>query len=154
VGGTVDEAGRQGRSSNGPLAEASRARHIAEAAEMAKYGKLKEGFHAESTLTELMNWWLERIARHRVRGTTFATYRKQLKQVEDRIGGLVVRTLRPEQLTTLMSDLVDAGSASRARTSERCSSRYSAKPRTSAWCPRTSLARFGRRECRASPAAR
>jgi hypothetical protein len=91
------------------LAEASRDRDIAEAAELAKYGRLKDGFHAESTLTELMNWWLERIARHRVRGTTFATYRKQLKQVEDRIGGLVVRTLRPEQLTTLMSDLVDAG---------------------------------------------
>jgi integrase len=97
------------------LAEASRDRDIAEAAELAKYGRLKDGFHAESTLTELMNWWLERIARHRVRGTTFATYRKQLKQVENRIGGLVVRTLRPEQLTTLMSDLVDAGSASRAR---------------------------------------
>ena len=97
------------------LAEASRDRHIAEAAELAKYGRLKEGFHAESTLAELMAWWLERIARHRVRGTTFATYRKQLRQVEDRLGSAVVRTLRPEQVTSLMSELIDAGSASRAR---------------------------------------
>jgi integrase len=97
------------------LAEASRARHVAEAVEVAKFGRLKEGFHADSTLAELMTWWLEHVARHRVRGTTFATYRKQLRQVEDRIGGAPVRSLRPEQVTTLMSDLVDAGSVSRAR---------------------------------------
>ena len=97
------------------LAEASRDRRASEAAQEVKFARLKEGFHADSTLAELMTWWLDHIARHRVRGTTFATYRKQLHQVEGKIGSVAVRSLRPEQVTTLISDLVDAGSASRAR---------------------------------------
>jgi hypothetical protein len=40
------------------LAEASRDRHIAEAVDIAKYGKLKEGFHAESTLADSL--WFDK----------------------------------------------------------------------------------------------
>lgn len=61
---------------------------------------------------KLMTWWLDRVARHRVRGTTFATYREQLPQVDEKIGGVTVRTLRPEQVTALISDLVEPPSHS------------------------------------------
>ncbi len=55
------------------------------------------------------------IARHRVRTTTSATYRKQLSLVESHLGGVRVQALRPEQITTFVSDMIDAGSVSRAR---------------------------------------
>ena len=65
------------------LAIASRDRHIAKLAEDAKFASsLVGGFTAESTVAELTEWWLQNIARHRVRATTFATYRKQLRLVD------------------------------------------------------------------------
>jgi hypothetical protein len=98
------------------LAEASRDRHIDAAKDDARLARLTEGFHAQSTLAEPIRWWLDHIARHnRVRITTWATYSKQLKLVEDRIGEIPVRQLRPEQVTTFVSELVDRGSAARAR---------------------------------------
>ena len=97
------------------LAEASRDRHIDAAKDDARLARLTEGFHAQSTLAELIRWWLDHIARHRVRITTWATYSKQLKLVEDRLGEIPVRQLRPEQVTTFVSELVDRGSAARAR---------------------------------------
>jgi hypothetical protein len=48
-----------------------------------------------------------------VRITTWATYSKQLKLVEDRLGEIPVRALRPEQVAIFVSELVDRGSASR-----------------------------------------
>jgi hypothetical protein len=50
-----------------------------------------------------------------VRITTWATYSKQLKLVEDRLGEFPVRQLRPEEVTTFVSELVDCGSAASAR---------------------------------------
>ena len=96
-------------------AEASRDRHIAAAEEAGRRGPLAEGFHAESTVAELSRWWLDNVARHRVRITTLATYGKQLKVVNNSLGGVPVRKLRPEQVTTFLSGLIDAGSATRAR---------------------------------------
>ena len=93
------------------LAEASRDRHVEAAHEGDRLAKLKEGFHAQSTLGELIHWWLDHIARHRVRATTFATYSKQLRLVESKLGSVLVRSLRPEQLTTFISGMVDSGSA-------------------------------------------
>ena len=95
------------------LAEASRDRHIEAAREGDRLAKLKEGFHAQSTLGELIHWWLDHIARRRVRATTFATDSKQLRLVESKLGGVLVRSLRPEQLTTFISGMVDSGSARR-----------------------------------------
>ena len=87
------------------LAEASPDRHIEAAREGDRLAKLKEGFHAQSTLGELIHWWLDHIARHRVRATTFATYSKQLRLVESKLGSVLVRSLRPEQLTTFISGI-------------------------------------------------
>lgn len=96
------------------LAVASRDRHVAEAFEDAKLARQSDGFNKMSTLGELVGWWLEHVARHRVRPTTFATYRKQLGLVEAGLGSVTVRTLRHEQVTMFISELVDHGSASRA----------------------------------------
>ena len=98
------------------LAIASRDRHIAKLAEDAKFASsLAGGFTAESTVAELTEWWLQNIARHRVRATTFATYRKQLRLVDEGLGSIPARELRPEQIAGFVSDLIDRGSASRAR---------------------------------------
>ena len=97
------------------LAVASRDRHVAKAEHDAAFGNLTEGFTAETTVAELSTWWLENVARHRVRLTSLATYRKHVTVIADKIGSVPVHDLRPEQATTFVSDLIDEGSASRAR---------------------------------------
>ncbi len=97
------------------LAVASRDRHVAKANEEAKFGALEEGFSAETTVGELAGWWLEHVARHRVRPTSLATYRKHVVVIDEKLGAVSVRELRPEQVTTFVSDLIDEGSPSRAR---------------------------------------
>ena len=92
----------------------SRDRHVAAAEEASRCAPLAEGFTTRSTLAELGRWWLDNVARHRVRVTTLATYEKQLRLVAGHLGEVPVRQLRPEQVTAFISDLVDTGSASRA----------------------------------------
>jgi hypothetical protein len=94
---------------------ASRDRHVAAAAEAERLAPLAEGFTAQSTLADLIRWWLVNVARHRVRITTFATYEKQLRVATSKLGDIPVRQLRTEQVTVLVSDLIDSGSATRAR---------------------------------------
>jgi hypothetical protein len=38
----------------------------------------------------------QNIARHRVRPTTFSTYRKQIRLIETELGTITARELRPE----------------------------------------------------------
>jgi integrase len=97
------------------LAIASRDRHIEKAAQEAKFGELGEGFSAETTVGDLSTWWLEHVARHRVRSTSLATYRKHASVIEGKLGAVPVCELRAEQVTTFVSDLLDEGSASRAK---------------------------------------
>lgn len=96
-------------------AEASRNRHIADEAADAKLGPLADGFHAGTTLAELGRWWLDHVAVHRVRVTTWSTYDKQLRLVGARLGNVPVRRLRADQVATRVSELAKSGSASRAR---------------------------------------
>ena len=97
------------------LAVASRDRHIAKAEDDARFASLDEGFTADSTVADLAAWWLQNVARHRVRDTTFATYRKQVRLIDAGLGPIPARQLRPEQVAAFVSDLIDKGSASRAR---------------------------------------
>jgi integrase len=96
-------------------AEASRDRHVAAELEAGKFAPLSGGFHADTSLTELSRWWLDHVARHRVRVTTWSTYEKQLHVVNERLGEVPVRRLRPEQVAGVIADIANAGSASRAR---------------------------------------
>ncbi|MCX6520005.1 MAG: hypothetical protein NTZ21_05025, partial [Actinobacteria bacterium] len=95
-------------------AVASRNRHIAAAEEAARCGPLAEGFSVTTTLAELGAWWLENVARHRVRITTLATYKKQWRLIAAELGSTPVRQLRTEQVAVFISRLVDRGAASRA----------------------------------------
>ncbi len=97
------------------LAAASRDRHVEKATHEARFGDLAEGFNGETTVGELSAWWLEHVARHRVRPTSLATYRKHVSVIDDKLGTAPVSELRAEQVTTFVSDLLDEGSASRAR---------------------------------------
>jgi integrase len=97
------------------LAEASRDRHIAEAQEVSRAAPLAEGFNAQSTIAELTRWWLDNVARHQVRASSWATYSKQASVLDAGLGNIAVRALRTEQVTTFMSDLIDHGSPSRAK---------------------------------------
>lgn len=96
-------------------AEASRDRHVRAAAEAARFAPLAEGFHSGTSVGEVSRWWLDTIARHRVRITTWRTYDKQLRVVGDHLGNVAVRQLRPEQVAAFLSHMIDAGSAARAR---------------------------------------
>jgi len=108
--------GKTGRPTGRTRADAvaSRVRHIADAAEQARRAPLADGFTTESTVAELSRWWLDNIARHRVRITTWSTYEKQLRLVSAGIGDVPVRRLRPEQVAAFVSKVIDSGSASRA----------------------------------------
>jgi integrase len=109
--------GRVGRPTGKTKAQAtaSRDRHIARAEEDARLGPISEGFGTDATVGEVASWWLEHVARHRVRATTFATYAKQIRIIDEEIGGVAVRDLRAQRVAKLVSDLIDRGSASRAR---------------------------------------
>lgn len=96
-------------------AESSRDRHIAAEKEAARFAPLAGGFHAESTLADLARWWLDQVARHRVRATTWSTYDKQLRLVCERLGAIAVRNLRPEQVANLVAEIATAGSPARSR---------------------------------------
>ena len=96
-------------------AEASRARHVTAAVEAAPFVPLAEGFHAGITVAELSRWWMDNVARHHVRATTWATYAKRLKFAGTHLGDVPVRTLRPEQVAAIVSRAIDDGSAARAR---------------------------------------
>ena len=97
------------------LAVASRDRHVAKAAHEAQFGELADGFNDHTTVGELSAWWLEHVARHRVRPTSLATYRKHASVIADKLGAVPVFDLRAEQVTTFVSQLLDEGSASRAK---------------------------------------
>jgi len=97
------------------LAVASRDRHIGKAEDDARSASLDEGFTADSTVADLAAWWLQNVARHRVRDTTFATYRKQVRLIDAGLGTIPARQLRPEQIAAFISDLIDKGSVALAR---------------------------------------
>ena len=82
----LDETRRQDwaadQTDQGPR-EASRDRHIADAADAENLGPLAEGFTADTTVAELAQWWLHTISRHRVWVTTWTTYEKQLRLLGD-----------------------------------------------------------------------
>lgn len=97
------------------LAVASRDRHIGKSEDDARFATLDQGFTADSTVADLSEWWLQNVVRHRVRPTTFSTYRKQVRLIDAELGAVSARQLRPEQVAAFISDLIDRGSASRAR---------------------------------------
>jgi uncharacterized membrane protein YdfJ with MMPL/SSD domain len=84
---------------------------MAAAEEASRRTPLAEGFSEKSTVGELSRWCLDNIARHRVRVTTLATYERQLRLVTASLRNIPVRQLRPEQVATFVSKLIDIRAA-------------------------------------------
>ncbi len=68
--------------------------------------------HRDATVTELAAWWLDVVARHRVRPSTFGTYRDRVQRITDTLGVFPVRLVKPERVARWQSDLLKSGLAS------------------------------------------
>ena len=64
-------------------------------------------FSITTTVQELSDWWLESVARHQVRESSLATYRKSVAYFVDELGGARVIDIGPEVLTAWQSALLD-----------------------------------------------
>ena len=69
-------------------------------------------FHRDATVAELAAWWLDVVARHRVRPSTFCTYRDRVQRITDTLGVMPVRLVKPERVARWQSDLLKSGLAS------------------------------------------
>lgn len=99
--------GRTGRPTGKTRAAAvtSRDRHIAKAKEDERFTPLAEGFTSESTVADLIDWWLTNVGRHRVRTTTFTTYAKQLSVAADAFGDTSCCSGSPEPAAAYVTNL-------------------------------------------------
>jgi hypothetical protein len=64
-------------------------------------------FSITTTIQELSDWWLESVARHQVRESSLATYRKSVAYLADELGHVRVIDVGPEVLTVWQSALLD-----------------------------------------------
>ena len=69
-------------------------------------------FHRDATVAELAEWWLDVVARHRVRASTLGTYGQRVERITNTIGQLPARSLKPERIARWQSDLLKSGLAS------------------------------------------
>ena len=69
-------------------------------------------FHRDATVAELAAWWLDVVARHRVRPSTFGTYSDRVRRITDTLGVMPVRSVKPERVARWQSDLLKSGLAS------------------------------------------
>ena len=66
-------------------------------------------FHRDATVAELAEWWLDVVARHRVRASTLGTYSQRVERTSNTIGQLPARSLKPERIARWQSDLLKSG---------------------------------------------
>jgi Phage integrase, N-terminal SAM-like domain len=57
-------------------------------------------------LAELAGWWLETIARHRVRASSFGKYEHRVERIVPLLGDVRVGALRPEQVAAWQAGLL------------------------------------------------
>ena len=65
----------------------------------------------ETTVAELAGWWLDVVARHRVRKSSFGKYEGRVKRIADTFGATAVRNVTRERVATWQSDLMKSGLA-------------------------------------------
>ena len=85
-------------------AEARRAGALAEIEHAPKAGSR---FSRGTTVAELIEWWLDSVARHQVRNSTFDSYRRFGSYLADDIGSLLVVEVGAETITAWQSKLLD-----------------------------------------------
>ncbi|MEO6651399.1 MAG: hypothetical protein ABIP17_01925 [Ilumatobacteraceae bacterium] len=64
-------------------------------------------FSITTTVQELSDWWLESVARHQVRESSLATYRRSVAYLVDELGRVRLIDVGPEVLTAWQSALLD-----------------------------------------------
>ncbi len=85
-------------------AEVRRSEKLAEIEDAPKVGSR---FSRDTTVDELIEWWLDSVARHQVKTSTFDSYRRFAGYLADDIGGLAVVEVGAETITAWQSKLLD-----------------------------------------------
>jgi integrase len=102
----VDHTGTTRRVSARTRSEAeARRRELAAAA--SKRRRPQSRFGPRSTVNELLDWWLQTIARHQVKASTFDSYRRFASYLSDGIGACALVDVGPETLAGWQADLLD-----------------------------------------------
>lgn len=102
----VDHDGKIRRVSAKTRAEAEQKRDE-RAAAACRHRRPISRFEATSTVNELLGWWLDSIARHRVKTSTLDSYRRFASYLAHDIGELAVVDVGPEVLVEWQSRLLD-----------------------------------------------
>ena len=68
----------------------------------------KASLTPRSSLAELSFWWLETVARHRVRPSSLGKYQDRVERIVRSLGGVRVEDLRAEQVASWQSELLSS----------------------------------------------
>jgi integrase len=101
-----DQRGRRMRVSGSTRAEVE-ARRIERLAQIAAAVPASSRFSRDTTVAELITWWLNSIARHQVRVSTFDSYQRFGRYLSDDIGHLRVVDVDAETIIAWQSDQLD-----------------------------------------------
>ncbi len=85
-------------------AEVRRSEKLAEIEDAPKVGSR---FSRDTTVDELIEWWLHSVARHQVKTSTFDSHRRFAGYLADDIGGLAVVEVGAETITAWSRQRVD-----------------------------------------------
>ena len=67
----------------------------------------------DTTVAELAGWWLDVVARHRVRTSSFGKYEDRVNRIIETLGPTPVRGVTRERVATWQSDLLNPASPRR-----------------------------------------
>jgi integrase len=101
-----DERGRLKRVS-GPTRAKAEERRDERLAQIAARVPTSSRFSRDTTVAELITWWLESVARHQVKPSTFDSYLRFGRYLADDIGHLPVVEVGPETLIEWQSGQLD-----------------------------------------------
>ncbi len=76
-------------------------------AEQACGGPISGRFTKDSTTSELITWWLESVARHQVKASTYDSYRRFGGYLDGQIGSIPIREVGAETLIAWQSRQLD-----------------------------------------------
>jgi len=68
-------------------------------------------FHRDTTVAELASWWLDTVARHRVRPSTLGKYASRVAKITSTLGVMPVRSVKAEHVARWQSELLKSGLA-------------------------------------------
>jgi integrase len=101
---------RRPRRVRGKTRDEAIARRTAKLAELAQTQSAT--FHRDTTVAELAAWWLDTVARHRVRPSTFGKYSDRVTRITATLGVMPVRAVKAEHVARWQSELLKTGLAS------------------------------------------